>query len=492
MISPRDMQDHITFCPQSNRIIDRGLAAELRTVRYLYDNLKVRLVGDYRILVNYNLPIRGADTREIDALVINKFGVFLLEVKGWLGKIDAYDDQWILTHEDKWMVSDTIIRENPVESISMKAKILHAYMFGQRGLLNSFRDVSVTGMVVLTQGVHRFTNHSSSDPRAVVGLDNQLIRSISSTDLLHRGPNSRMLTDEDIDNVYEVIHGRHLSRRDDIVENYHVLRPLRLGDLFEEYEAENMSVPAQHVRLKRYQLQRLTASPQIIEDDVVQFKRSIEAVSALGSHENILQTYNFYQDSKRPDVFYEIAELANGGRLDEIMARTYTTLSLDEQLDYLEPLCAALQRAHNYKDRNGQANPIFHRNICPETIFVTNDKVVKLADFDFAKFGPHTVTKRGFLEKPYTAPELLMNPSAASAASDIYALGVLWYFLACLPTYNPDARLTPEEAVVKIDELELPEAARLLMKSMVARVVKDRPQNIEDLAGALKQLRQQK
>src|SRR5947209_6049481 len=96
MRSQSDMADHVTFCPQANRILDRGLEAEWRTAGYLYENLKEWKVGNYRILVNYNLPLRGADSREIDLVVINQFGVFLLEVKSWLGTIEAYDDNWIV------------------------------------------------------------------------------------------------------------------------------------------------------------------------------------------------------------------------------------------------------------------------------------------------------------------------------------------------------------------------------------------------------------
>ena len=57
----------------------------------------------------------------------------------------------------------------------------------------------------------------------------------------------------------------------------------------------------------------------------------------MGGHENILNTVNFFPDSDRPDVFYEVTELIRGDRLDEIIAQCNRPVSLEQQLDYLDP-----------------------------------------------------------------------------------------------------------------------------------------------------------
>jgi serine/threonine protein kinase len=488
-LSPQDVRTHkrsrvnlgdrVTFCPRVNNIKDRGSEAELRTVGFLYENLDAREVGNYRILVNYNFPTHGTDTREVDLLVINKFGVFLLDVKGWLGMIDAYDDTWLIDKKIK--------RENPVASVNAKARILHTQLFGPQGRLKALRDMGVTGLVVLVQGLHKFQNKSSSNSKAVVGLDHTLLQAISTTDLLFRGKLSRMLSDKDINDLYKAIYSTHQATKDELVENYRILKELSFGDLFDAYEAENINIVTQHVRLKHYQLLKL--SQPIREVDIRQFKRSMEAVFSLGFHPNILISLNFFPDPTRPDVFYEVTELVNGWRLDEIMAKTQRTLSLEEQLVYLEPLCAALDHAHNHKGPDGKNKPVYHRNICPETIFVTNDNIVKLGDFDFAKFGNETITVPGqtLIEKPFTAPEVLDNPSSASPVSDIYALGVLWYFLACLPAQNPTFKTSSINT--QIDVLALPEAARTLMKRMMAPRPFDRPQSAKEVLNELKHLR---
>src|SRR5438045_3708289 len=99
MYNPRNMENHVINCPQTNRILDRGVEGEIRTARYLYENLKAQLVGNYRVLVNYNFPRHGNNALEIDLLVITTFGIFLLEVKNWVGMIKAYDDAWFFNGE---------------------------------------------------------------------------------------------------------------------------------------------------------------------------------------------------------------------------------------------------------------------------------------------------------------------------------------------------------------------------------------------------------
>src|SRR5207244_2638274 len=111
--------------------------------RYLYANLKHRFVGDYRMLVNYNFPRHGTNTLEIDLLVITTQGVFLLEVKNWLGAIAAFDDTWLYNGER---------RENIFGTASFKAKNIHSHMRGIRGLPFDPEKISVTSLIVLVQG----------------------------------------------------------------------------------------------------------------------------------------------------------------------------------------------------------------------------------------------------------------------------------------------------------------------------------------------------
>jgi len=274
------------------------------------------------------------------------------------------------------------------------------------------------------------------------------------------------------------LHKENKESKEVLIGGYRIIKELSPGYLFRAFEAVNVNIRARRVRIKRYQLDNISS---LSEQDVERFKQSAKAVCTLGTHPNVLQTYDFFPDTNRPDVFYEVTELATGERLDEIMAKCYEPLSLEEQLEYIEPLCKALAHAHMHN--------VYHRNLNPEAVFATGKGEVKLADFDFAKIlGEGTIVRPGqplVSSTPMTAPEMFVNPSAAFPATDIYSLGVLWYFLASLPRRNSE--FVPQ----RIDTLELSASAHGLMKRMVAKAIKSRPQSAEEVLNQLRVLREE-
>jgi serine/threonine protein kinase len=494
MYNPRNMESHVTFCPQASRLLDRGVEGEIRTARYLYENLKTQLVGNYRVLVNYNFPRHGTNTLEIDLLVVTTFGIFLLEVKNWVGAIKAYDDAWFFNGEK---------RENIFGGVSFKSKNVYSHLRNStiRGLsFNNPGKISVTSLIVLIRGTQTFENLSGYGSQAVVGLDQRLIHALSSTDLLHWRERSQRLSDQDIHLVCDALFRRHQPETHEIVGDYCLLKKVRNADLFEEFEAQNIHVETQRVRLKCYHLHTL-ANERVTEKTIEHFKRDLEAVNALGYHPNIVWTTHFFPDPKYYDLYYEVTEPIDGQRLDEMMEQRHLKgrrFSFKEQLTILESLCKALQHAHSHKP-----SPVYHRNISFDTVFVTRNSrartVIKLADFDFAKFGKHTINnpillgpgyqKRALIDKVFTAPEVLEDASSARAYSDIYALGILWYFLAQLPVYDPTADFNPQTDADKIDHLQLPDEARALLKRMVAYEKEQRPQQIEEVVEVVKRLK---
>ncbi len=479
------LDEHVIFCARDDpNIVQSGRQAELDVVQFLVDNLKTHQVGNYRILVNYNMPFRGgggAGILEIDLLIINKLGIFLLEVKDWRGVIEARNDAWFIEGLHQ--------RVDALESITRKARIFYGSIFGSQGKPPNFGPVNVIGLVVLARGVDRFINQSNRNVRAVVGKDSNLLQVLKSKQLWFR--EAEFLTDPAIKHVTEVVLGQYQPKTREVIGNYRILGELSPGDLFDAYEAQHIRIEHRRVRLKVYKLPNLSYQ---VEENIRLFERSMVAGSILGFHKNILGTYEFFEDPSRSDTFYEVTELVHGDRLDEIMARRKRPFSLERQLNYLEQLCEALIYAHNHADPSGKKSPVYHRNLRPETIFITHNGVVKLADFDFAKLsGEPTINVAGsvFPETPFMAPELVFNASSASPASDIYSLGVLWYFLARLPEQNP--KFAYEKIDEQVDTLrKLPEAARTLMKKMLKRAPNSRPQRVEEVLTELKKLRKNK
>jgi hypothetical protein len=466
---------HVIFCDYNGFAV-KGSQAELNSVQFLLDSLRVETVGDYRVLVNYNLVEKGnGNSLEVDLVLINRLGIFLLEIKDWQGRIEAYDNAWVCHGKG---------RKNPWKLIDYKARVFHSLLFESGGAFAHLGQVSVTGLVVLTRGLQSFHLHSKDNAERILALNSTLTEALSSSRLLHRGNKSCQLSDVEIQEISSSLYTRY-QPRETIVGDYRIVKDLVLKrDLCITFEAQNRHMPTQRVRLKRYQLPSLDQAA--MEYSIRQFRRSIQAVIALGFHPHILTSLTFFADEldHQQDVFYEITELPTGPGLDEIMktrARQLRSMSFAQQLTFVRSIGLALQHAHNHRDEKGRPAPIYHRNICPETVFQMRDTTVKLGDFDFAKLNDETISVPGqtLLAKPYTAPELLADSSQASPRSDIYALGVLWYYIASLPAQPK--RFVPEE----IETLDLPAEARSLLKRMTAEKPAERPARIEEVLDAL-------
>jgi serine/threonine protein kinase len=110
-------------------------------------------------------------------------------------------------------------------------------------------------------------------------------------------------------------------------------------------------------------------------------------------------------------------EFVPGETLETIIARE-GPLDLPRALDYTCQICNAVDHAH----RQG----VLHRDLRPSNVLVTDNGLLKVADFGTSRFleiAAHGTTVIG--SPPYMAPEQFRGK--AVFASDIYSVGVTMY-----------------------------------------------------------------
>lgn len=128
-------------------------------------------------------------------------------------------------------------------------------------------------------------------------------------------------------------------------------------------------------------------------------------------------------------VPYLVMEYVEGRRIDSYCDEE--GLSVEERLELLDRVCAAVEYAHG--------RLVVHRDLKPGNILVTDDGIPKLLDFGVARLldpspeggaGATAATTIGAraLTPEYASPEQLRGEPVTTSA-DIYALGVLSYVL---------------------------------------------------------------
>jgi serine/threonine protein kinase len=174
-------------------------------------------------------------------------------------------------------------------------------------------------------------------------------------------------------------------------------------------------------RLERYVALKLLA--EHLADDptfVSRFRREALAAARL-VHPNIVQVFDFGFDEGHHQHFI-VMEHVSGHSCAELL-RDRGHLDVEQAVEIVSQACRGLDYAH----RNG----VVHRDVKPGNLLVSDDEVVKLADFGIARATDQSsITQVGSVlgTAAYLAPEQARGEEAG-ARSDIYSLGVVTYQL---------------------------------------------------------------
>jgi len=201
------------------------------------------------------------------------------------------------------------------------------------------------------------------------------------------------------------------------IGKYKVLEKLGSGGFAQVYLCEH--------KLMRRRVAVKVLPPGKAKDSsaLERFYREARAVAAL-DHPNIVHAYDIDQDA---DLHFLVMEYVDGCNLQEIVKAT-GPLSVLRACHYMRQSALALQHAYE--------NDLVHRDIKPGNILVDRTGVVKVLDMGLALFfsdEDDQLTKKhddGTLgTADYLSPEQAMDSHDVDIRTDIYSLGVTFYFL---------------------------------------------------------------
>ncbi len=204
---------------------------------------------------------------------------------------------------------------------------------------------------------------------------------------------------------------RKLSAGDWISNRFSIVRPIGQGGMAYVYLATDQTTN-QSVAIK------------VMKDDlsndqefIKRFDTEAKAASSL-DHPNIIKVLGYGQDG---DLRYIVQEYVEGMTLKELI-KEYGALDYHVAVPIAIQIGLALEHAHH--------RGVVHRDIKPQNIMITRDRIAKVTDFGIARASnANTITLTSgvaYGSVHYFSPEQARG-GLVGEQSDIYSLGILMY-----------------------------------------------------------------
>ncbi len=277
--------------------------------------------------------------------------------------------------------------------------------------------------------------------------------------------------------------GRSLAGR------YKLIKMIGQGGMGSVYQAHDSQMSNRVVAVK-------VLAPHLVSDEkqVMRFEQEARAANQL-RHPNTISVIDFGQSDGH---IYMVIEFLTGDTLTAVLKEG--RMEIARAVYMMRQVCKSLAEAH--------AKGIIHRDLKPDNIFVCEiygeKDFIKVIDFGIAKFlesGGAELTQAGkmFGTPRYLSPEQAQG-LPLTAASDLYALGVILFEMICgRPPFVAEDPIavaikhvqeTPPSFAEVAPDLFVPDELDHLIFKLLAKKPLQRYQSAEEVVAAFDQVMQ--
>ncbi|BBM83974.1 serine/threonine protein kinase [Candidatus Uabimicrobium amorphum] len=234
-----------------------------------------------------------------------------------------------------------------------------------------------------------------------------------------------------------------------------------------------------------------TVALKVLQADVddtafLRFKQESQAVASL-NHPSIVSLHDVGQANNE---YFLAMEFVDGKPLTNYIRKR--KLTIEDSVKIIIQIIRGLQHAHQKK--------IIHRDIKPDNIIITNDKVPKITDFGLARRlnQKSRITQNDIIMGTpiYMSPEQARGEHNLEYSTDIYSTGVVFYEMLSgqLPFNNDSTTLVllhriikdPPPALHRVDPSIPPALNDICMKAL-EKDPKDRYKTMKHFADKVEQ-----
>ncbi|MCE9635520.1 MAG: protein kinase [Planctomycetes bacterium] len=218
---------------------------------------------------------------------------------------------------------------------------------------------------------------------------------------------------------------------------YRIVRKLGEGGYGAVYEAKDVNLE------RRVAIKIMLQARAQSREYVAKFLREARTAAQL-SHPNVVAVHGVGFD-RDLGVHFLAMEYVEGRTIHDILQER-GPLPVDEACNWLVQSCRGLQAAH---DRN-----IIHRDIKPGNLMITPGGAIKITDFGLAKIYDAEAAQSTVIGTPYFMPPEQFEGKAKDGRTDIYALGVTFYYM--LTMQRPHTGAGPAQILLSVMTKEPP------------------------------------